>query len=96
MIKNTTSTKPYSPAKKKTGEGWMRRFVRILSWNLWWRGPLHRFYRGYLRSCGGAHHVGQYGLDGRYIVLMTDDQYHRYTMLARYVESINAKRLALA
>ena len=96
MINNTTSPKPFSPAKEKTGEGWMRRLLRILRWNLWWRVPLHRFYRWYLRaSCGGAHHVGPYGHDGRYIVLMTDDQYHRYTMLARDVESsdANAERI---
>jgi len=25
--------------------------------------------------CGGEHHVGDYGPDGRYIVLMTERQY---------------------
>lgn len=69
----------------------LSRLVRILRWNLWWRRPLHSFYRRYLReSCGGAHHVGAYGPDGRYIVLMNEDQYHRYTMLARDVDSSDA------
>lgn len=64
-------------------EGWVPRLVRILRWNLWWRKPLHAFYRWYLReSCGGAHHCGEYGPDGRYIVLMNEQRYHRYMHLA--------------
>ena len=72
-----------------------QRLVRILRWNLWWRRPLHRFYRWYLsESCGGDHHVGEYGPDGRYIVLMNEDQYHRYTMLARDANSDYPEQLS--
>lgn len=48
------------------------------------RSMLHKFYRWYLdRICGGSHHTGPYGENGRYIVLMTERQYHRYSHLSR-------------
>lgn len=84
MKTHTTTCPPETSANTQSSDGWMRRLVRILRWNLWWRRPLHSFYRWYLReSCGGDHHTGAYGPDGRYIVLMNEDQYHRYTMTAR-------------
>lgn len=84
----------------------LKNLIHILRWNLWWRGPLHTCYRRYLVSCGGNHHTGPYGPEGRYIVLMDEGQYHRYTHLARDVEEqdrtsggrkyIHAEFLALA
>lgn len=47
-----------------------------LKWNLWWRGPIHGAICWYLRQCSGAFHYKPYGPDGRYVVLMTDKQYH--------------------
>jgi hypothetical protein len=44
---------------------------------------LHKLIAWYLRRCGGACHVYAYGPDGRYIVLMNERQYHRYTHLAQ-------------
>ena len=61
----------------------IQNFIRAIRWNLWWRKPLHSLYRRYLVSCGGDHHTGPYGPNGRYVVLMTEEQYHRYTHLAR-------------
>lgn len=53
-------------------------------WKLHPRRILHRFYRWYLeKRCGGDHHTGQYGHNGRYIVLMNERQYHRYAAIAR-------------
>lgn len=71
------------PSAVQSMRTWLHRIVRIFRCNLWWRKPLHTFYRWYLReSCGGAHHVGAYGPDGRYIVLMNEQRYHRYMHLA--------------
>lgn len=44
---------------------------------------LHRFIVWYLRRCAGAFHCFPYGVSGRYVVLMDDDMYHRYTMTIR-------------
>lgn len=64
---------------------YIKNIIQELRWNLWWRGPLHSFYRWYLaKHCGGSHHVGEYGADGRYIVLMNEHRYHRYMQLAHY------------
>jgi hypothetical protein len=89
MNTNQTTKPPQDLANTQRSDGWMRRLVRILRRNLWWRRPLHIFYRWYLReSCGGDHHVGPYGPDGRYIVLMTEAQYNRYTRFARDAETL--------
>ncbi len=47
------------------------------------RRQLHRFIVWYLRRCAGAFHFFPYGPKGRYVVLMNETQYHRYTHLAR-------------
>jgi hypothetical protein len=52
--------------------------LQTLKWNLWWCGPLHGAICWYLRRCAGAFHHMQYGPDGKYVVLMSDEQYHRY------------------
>jgi hypothetical protein len=44
---------------------------------------IHKLICWYLDRCGLAFHHGAYGTQGRYAVLMTEDQYHRYTHLAR-------------
>lgn len=43
---------------------------------------LHKFIAWYLRRCGGAAHCYPYGEQGRYLVLMDDDTYHRFKCLA--------------
>jgi hypothetical protein len=52
--------------------------LQQLKWNLWWRGPIHGAICWYLRRCSGAFHHNPYGPDGRYAVLMNEEQYHRY------------------
>jgi len=45
---------------------------------------LHKFIAWYLRHiCGGAAHCYSYGEQGRYLVIMDDDTYHRFTVLAK-------------
>ncbi len=52
-----------------------------------YRKYIHRIILWYTRSiCGGDFHTNPYGPSGRYIVCMTEDQYNRYTHLARDVE----------
>jgi len=46
------------------------------------RHLLHKAICRYLRCCAGAFHCYSYGPKGRYVVLMNDRQYHRYTALA--------------
>lgn len=41
------------------------------------RHLIHKIICWYLRKCGGAFHCYQYGPEGRYVVLMTDDDYSR-------------------
>lgn len=36
---------------------------------------LHKFIAWYLGSCGGAFHVNRYGVTGRYVVILTEQQY---------------------
>ncbi len=47
------------------------------------RGIIHKFICCYLRSAGGAFHHGEYGADGRYVVLMNEREYHGY---AKFIE----------
>lgn len=47
-----------------------------MKWKI--RFIIHRLIVKYLRSCGGAFHHGQYGQDGKYIVMMSDSRYHDY------------------
>ena len=43
---------------------------------------LHKFIAWYLRRQGGAAHCYPYGGEqGRYLVIMDDDTYHRFTVL---------------
>ena len=43
------------------------------------RHLLHKFIVWYLRKCAGAFHVYDYGVIGRYVVLMNEQQYHNYS-----------------
>jgi hypothetical protein len=45
------------------------------------RHLLHKAICWYLRRAGGAFHCYNYGPTGRYVVLMTEDQYARYNKL---------------
>ena len=39
-----------------------------------------RFMAYYLKEhCGGATHVYPYGIEGRYIVIMNEEEYHHFT-----------------
>ena len=38
---------------------------------------IHRFIVWYLRRAGGAFHTFKYGVDGRYVVLMNETDYHK-------------------
>lgn len=42
------------------------------------RHLIHKIICWYLRKCGGAFHAFPYGTQGRYVVLMNDDQYHGF------------------
>ena len=46
-----------------------------------YREIVHTFICKYLISCGGAFHHNKYGVDGRYVVLMSDKMYHEYQNL---------------
>lgn len=60
------------------------RFLKLLNPKSLLISCMHTFYHWYLREvCGGSHHTCPYGPSGRYIVLMNEDQYNRYTFLAR-------------
>lgn len=41
----------------------------------------HKLMQWYLRRSGGAFHTNPYGPAGRYVVLMNEDQYHRYRQI---------------
>jgi hypothetical protein len=47
------------------------------------RKLIHWLIVAYLRHCWGAFHASAYGQDGRYVVLMNDQQYHYYTNFAQ-------------
>lgn len=47
----------------------------------WYPKIIHTLIFKYLVSCGGAFHHNKYGLNGRYIVLMDEHQYNKYTNL---------------
>lgn len=53
----------------------MRR--KILS-NPYVKKHIHNAIVWYLKRCGGAFHNGPYGENGKYVALMSDDQYGRY------------------
>ena len=58
------------------------------------RGPIHRVIVWYLRRCAGAFHMFPYGPEGRYVVLMNEDQYHYYGNCARWLEGVEkAKKM---
>lgn len=40
-----------------------------------------RFIAWYLKKCGGASHVYPYGKQGRYVVIMNEDDYNSFTNL---------------
>lgn len=46
-----------------------------------YRKIIHRFIVRYLISVGGAFHHGKYGENGRYVALMSDTTYNKYTNL---------------
>lgn len=44
-----------------------------------------KFILWYLtKKCGGASHVRKYGVDGRYLVVMSDLEYHSFKEKVRY------------
>lgn len=52
------------------------------------RHLLHKIICWYLRRCSGAFHCYHYGDAGRYVVLMTDVQYHVHQKFERVVREI--------
>ena len=52
------------------------------------RHAIHKLICWYLRRCAGAFHCYNYGATGRYVVLMTDDQYHVHQKSERVVRDI--------
>lgn len=44
----------------------------------------HQVIQWYLRRSGGAFHTNPYGPSGRYVVLMSEDQYHRFKQAEPY------------
>ena len=41
---------------------------------------IHSLIVRYLKErCGGATHVYPYGIEGRYIVIMNEEEYHHFT-----------------
>ena len=52
------------------------------------RHLLHKAICWYLRRCAGAFHCYNYGETGRYVVLMTDEQYHIHQKSERVVREI--------
>lgn len=42
------------------------------------RRVAHRAICAYLRQAGGAFHTYKYGVNGRYVVLMTEKQFSKY------------------
>lgn len=52
------------------------------------RHLLHKAICWYLRRCAGAFHCYNYGEAGRYVVLMTDEQYHVHQKSERVVREI--------
>ena len=52
------------------------------------RHLIHKLICWYLRRCAGAFHCYNYGAAGRYVVLMTDDQYHAHQKTERVVREI--------
>lgn len=46
-----------------------------------YRKIVHRLITRYLRSCGGAFHHGSYGKEGKYVVMMSDEMYHKHQRL---------------
>lgn len=48
------------------------------------RKYIHGIILWYIENmCGGDFHTRSYGPSGRYVVLMNEDQYNRYTNYAR-------------
>lgn len=45
------------------------------------RHLIHKLIVWYLRKCAGVFHAYPYGRSGRYVMLMTDEQYHQWTSL---------------
>lgn len=43
----------------------------------------HRLMVWYLRRCGSAFHTFPYGSRGRYVVLMSEAEYHDFTFKVR-------------
>lgn len=43
-----------------------------------YRKIVHTLIVRYLNSCGCAFHHGEYGPDGKYVVLMSDRKYYEY------------------
>lgn len=48
---------------------------------MFFRKIKHRWIVDYLISCSGAFHHGKYGIEGWYVVLMSDENYHKYNEL---------------
>lgn len=48
-----------------------------------YRKMVHKIIVKYLISCGGAFHHGEYGVDGKYVSIMTEETYHYYRSLYR-------------
>ena len=45
------------------------------------RRVIHSLIQKYLNSCGGNFHTGKYGEKGKYIVLMSDEDYSTFQSL---------------
>ena len=57
-----------------------------LGWHLsiWlWRPTVHWLIFRYTCAVGGSFHHREYGPNGRYIVVMNEDEYHQFTTKVR-------------
>lgn len=43
-----------------------------------YRKAMHSLIVKYLYKCGGAFHHGEYGVNGRYVKVFTDEQYGQH------------------
>jgi hypothetical protein len=74
--------------------GWLAAALARLVWWMWGRGEgevikfIHTLILWYLARCGGAFHTNPYGQAGRYVVAMSDEQYHYYKELAEKITPV--------
>ena len=67
----------------------------------WLRRIIHYAIAQYVARCRGAFHVHPYGASGRYIVMMTEQQYHDWrnrkpTSAAEQARAIRAELVKMA